>query len=58
MKTWTKKNVEKMYKDELVKWNNKMVELLEEAKRLDMKIEKTEKAHKIVLAEMKKRKMI
>lgn len=54
---WTKKNVELMTRDELVTWNNKIVPDLMRAKELGVEMKASEKAYKLILAEMKKRKI-
>jgi hypothetical protein len=59
MKTvWTKKNVEKMYGTELIEWNNKIVADLRKAETLKVEMPKSEKAYKLIQAELKKRGMI
>jgi hypothetical protein len=55
---WTKKNVEKMNGEELRNWNNKIVIDLNKAAELKVEMPASEKAFKLIQAEMKKRKMI
>jgi len=52
---WTKKNVEKMTGEELRIWNNKCIETLNDADRLKVTVPATEKAYKLIQAEMTRR---
>jgi hypothetical protein len=58
MKFWTKKNVEKMQGSQLIEWNNQIVPDLDMAKKLGVEMKSSEKAYKLLQAEMKKRGII
>ena len=57
MNFWTKKNVENMAADELIRWNNEIFENLERAKQYNMTL-KSERAFHMIQKELKKRKII
>lgn len=55
---WTKKNVEKMYSEDLVKFYNNAMEIKQDGERLGVETPGSDKSLKFLVPELKKRGLI